>query len=222
MLSKLLRCPLCNTTLSFSNSYKSSTLRENGKALFILNCWASSSQIRKEENPELKKCGNYGCRSEIVEKRVLNELRLRLDEIHEEIEELTNNSSSLFDEIGSKIDLINKRINELDNERKRIQEGYKKGIFDDDEAQKELTEVKNNKLKLQLEKEKLEKSDLSSEIDKKNKIKDTIINILEGEDDLEKLNSSLREVIDFIHYYKEKPDNRYYKYPPVIQIYYKQ
>ena len=62
----------------------------------------------------------------VSRKRVLNELRLHLDEIHEEIEKLTNDSSSLFDEIRNKIELINKRINELDNERKRIQDGYKR------------------------------------------------------------------------------------------------
>ena len=222
MLSKLLKCPKCNTTLSFSHSYKSSTRREKGKELYILNCWASASDVRKGEHPELKHCGSFGCRSGIVEAMVLDNLRLHLDDVEKEIESLMRDSSSLVDKLNEKTELLNKRIKELDNERKRIQEGYRKGIYDSDEAQEALKENKELKLKLQLEKSKVEESDASVEIDRKNKIKEKILRILEGKDDVETLNMYLRDIIEFIHYYKEKPDTKYHKHPPIIQIYYKE
>ena len=222
MLSKLLKCPICNTTLSFSHSYKSSTRRYKGKELYILNCWASASDIRKEDKPEIKNCGSFGCRSEIVEAMVLDSLQSHLNEVEKEIESLLEDSSSLVDKLNEKSGSLNKRIKELDAERKRIQEGFRMGIYDSNEAQEALKENKELKLKLEAERIKIEESDSSVEIERKNKIKEKIINIIKGEGDVATLNTYLREVVDFIYYYKEKPDTKYNKYPPIIQIYYKE
>lgn len=220
-LSRLLKCPKCNTTLSFSHSFKSSTRREKGKALYILNCWASASSIRKKENPELRNCGSYGCRSEIVEKLILEDVKRYINQLEDEIKELRKDASAIVDDLNNNIERINKRLKEVENERKRIQDGYKKGIYDDAEAQEALKENKEIKLKLQMEKDKLEGSDASTEIDRKNKLKEKAVRIIEEETDVATLNSLLRDIIDVVYYYKEKPDNSYHKYQPDLHIRYK-
>lgn len=226
ILSKLLRCPVCNTNLSFSYSYKSSTRREKGKELYILNCHASSGSKKKQEIQKLPKehrCKSFGTKASIVEQEVFNALHNHLDDIESEIDALISKGDSMFDTISSKIEIINTRLNDLKSERKRVQDGYRKGFYDDKEVEEIFEEININKLKLETEKSELEKMDLSSEVEKKNATKEKILSLLSEEvEDVETINKLLREIIEFVHYYKDKPDTRTQQYPPIIHIKFKQ
>lgn len=209
LLSKLIKCAKCGTTLSFSYSFKSSA-RERGKELYILNCYASLGAKKKAElksNPSLR-CDNYGSPAEYVEEYVMKVLEKYVDELSERIEKLENANNDIFDEVNEQIELINKRLNKLEIERKRIQDGYKDGIYESDEAQQLIKEIKENKLKLEYEKKELENKDSSSEINKLNNVKEKVVDILSSDEtDVKKLNADLREIISHVAYYKQDRGN---------------
>lgn len=224
ILSKLLKCPKCKTTLSFSHSFKSSTKREEGKELYILNCYASSSAKKKMElkkNKELM-CTNYGSVANYVEDKVFKMLEEHLDDIESRIDYLVTNGDEMFKDTYSKAEKIASRIIQLDKERKRVQDGYRNGIYESDEAQEILKKIKEDKLRLEQEKRDVEQLNASSEIDKLRERKEKIIDLLNNDSyDNKKINTILREVIDCIWYKKESRGNHLKPHHPTIAIKYK-
>lgn len=224
ILSKLIKCPECNTTLSFSHSYKSSTKREEGKELYILNCYASSSAKKKAEilnNPNLR-CSNYGSPAKYVEDAVFKGLEDYLNKLEEAIEYLTHSGEDAFKDQHSKIDIIESRLKQLDKERKRVQDGYKDGIYESDEAKELLNKIKEDKLKLEHEKKELQQNDSSTEINRLNEIKEKIIDLLNNDSyDNVKTNAILRDVITCVYYSKDKRGNHLNPCHPEILIRFK-
>ena len=140
MLSKLIRCVKCDTTLSFSHSFKSSTRRDRGKELYILNCYASMSKVKKMNLAE--RCDNYGSPAKYVEDHVLKRLQEHVDELSERIDQLENSDKDIFSEVHQRVELINERLIRLEKERKRVQDGYREGIYETEEAQELLKKNK--------------------------------------------------------------------------------
>ncbi|MCL1696237.1 recombinase family protein [Lysinibacillus sp. BPa_S21] len=223
LLSKLVKCAKCGTTLSFSHSFKSST-RIGGKSLYFLNCYASLSAKRKAEikNNHSLRCDNYGSPVEYVEEYVMNMLGEYVDDLSERIENLKNANSDMFEGINEQIELINKRLNKLEVERKRVQDGYKNGIYESDEAQQLIKEIKENKLKLEYEKKELESKDSSSEINKLNNFREKVIEVLSSDEtDVKKLNADLREIISHVAYYKQGRGNHLERKHPHLIVNFK-
>ena len=220
MLSKLIKCVKCNTTLSFSHSFKSSTKREKGKELYILNCYASMSKIKKMNLVE--RCDNYGSPAKYVEDFVLRDLEDYINELQERIDELEKSDKDIFNEVHQQVELINDRLDKLEKERKRVQDGYKDGIYESDEAQELLKKIKENRLKLEHEKKELERKDSSTEIMKLNNTKERIIELLSSDDlDMKNFNTVLRTLIDRIEYFKDGRGNHLKPKHPYISIIYK-
>ena len=223
-LSKLVKCAKCGTTLSFSNSYKSSTDRGKGKELYFLNCYASSGARRKHEiknNPELR-CTNYGSPVNYVEELVFRDLQYYLDELGERIDMLLVNDNDNFNELDEQIRIINSRLDKLSNERKRIQDGYKDGIYESEEAKELLKKNKEDVLLLEMEKKELEKKDSSTELMNLHIAREKVVDILSN-DYLEgkELNTALKGVIAKIEYFKESRGNHLDLKRPEIHISYK-
>lgn len=224
MLSKLIKCVKCNTTLSFTNSFKSSTRRDKGKELYILNCYASMGVKRKMEIKESNgvRCDNYGSAAKYVEDMVMKSLEDYVGELTERMDSIENSDNNIFDEIHSQVELINIRLSKLDKDRKRIQDGYKDGIYETIEAQELLKKVKDDKLKLDHEKKKLEKKDSSTEIANLNETREKVIEILSTDShDVKVLNTLLREVINHIEYHKSERGNHLKRVHPYLSIDYK-
>lgn len=223
LLSKLIKCYKCGTTLSFSHSFKSSQ-KDNGKELYILNCYASSSAKKKDEiknNPSLR-CDNYGSPAEYVENAVIKELEHYINELSERIEELGNENTEIFNQINQQVELINKRLEKLDVERKRVQDGYKDGIYESNEAQQLLKEIKDNKLKLEYEKKDLESKDSSTEIMKLTEVREKANTLLSSDSlDVKDFNTTLREIVKCVRYYKQGRGNHLDRKPPFITVEFK-
>ena len=224
MLSKLIRCSKCNTTLSFTHSFKSSTHRENGKELYIMNCYSSmgaKAKMKVKNNPELR-CDNYGSPANYVEDLVFKELSNYVDELTERIEILKNNENDIYNELNAQVSLVNERLDKLGKERKRVQEGYREGIYETEEAREILKDIKEKQLKLELEKKDLEGRDSSTEIMKLNDRKEQVINILSNEhEDTKLLNTKLREVIESVEYFKGGRGNHKQLKRPHVSIVFK-
>lgn len=219
-LSRLIKCTNCGTTLSFSNSYKSST-REGGKDLFVLNCYASTGARKKRELKE--RCTNNGVRASRIEEFVFKELRVRLQELDDEIDILLEDGNKILDEFQVEIEQIDKRLSQLEIQKKRVQDGYRDGIYDSVESKVELKKINEFKTKLELRKEKLESTDVSTEIEKKNKTKESILILLSEEsNDTTVSNALLRDIVEHVNYYKEKPDYNGKETPMTVIIRYKE
>jgi len=219
MLSKLIKCAKCGTTLSFSNSFKSSR-RDRGKELYILNCYASLSKIKKMNLTE--RCDNYGSLASYVEDFVLKDLSYYVDDLSERIDQLENSDKDIFSEVQEQIELINERLTKLEKERKRVQDGYREGIYESDEAQELIKKIKEDKLKLEHEKKNLEHKDSSTEIIKLSNTREKVIELLSSDDlDMKTFNSILREIIDRVEYFKDGRGSNLNRKEPYVTVVYK-
>ena len=224
LLSKLIKCPKCGTTLSFTHSFKSSTRRDRGKELYILNCYASLSHKKKaliKTNPELR-CDNYGSPANYVEVAVLKSLEAYVDELTVRIEESKSSNQNKMNGLDSQIELINNRLSKLTQERKRIQDGYKDGIYESEEAQQLLKGNKETRLKLEHEKKELESKDSSTDIMKLVTIKEDVIRFLSTDDQkIKDANKFLRSIINHVVYSKKGRGNHLQRKHPEILVDYK-
>ncbi|MEK4025546.1 recombinase family protein [Sporosarcina sp. FSL W7-1283] len=222
-LSGLIVCPKCKTTLSFCMKYPSKKSKEElnkkERELYVLNCHSSKSKIAKANASQ--RCSNMGVKSNRIEEKVFEELESYIEELEQEIEILINEGGDIFSEVDVQINDLEKRLNQLSIERKRIQEGFKVGIYDQKEASHELTKLDEDKSQLEFNLGKLKSTDSKSEIEKMEKYKDIATNILTGEMEVEELNTALREIIECIYYYKDIADNRRL-HPMFLEIVYKQ
>ena len=223
LLSQLIKCPNCGTTLSFCMKYitknSKKSLNKDKREAFVLNCHSSLTTSKQQQNHN--RCSNMGVKASRIEDFVIQSLKGRLIDLDEEICLITQNGNSMFEDIRSQIKQIDARIAQLDVERKRVQNGYKSGIYDDEEAKIELKAIKDDGIKLELDKEKIEKLDVSSEIKRMQDLKEKISLLLSNEDlGVAKSNDLLKEIIECVYYYKDKPDNHMI-HPMKIDIKYK-
>lgn len=209
LLSQLIRCSECNTTLSFCMKYNKKQIKGSPnraeRELSVLNCYSSLGVTRKAE--VTKRCSNSGIRAWRIEDEVLLNLEDYLTQLDDEIDFILQEGDSMFDEIRLQIKQMDTRLKQLDTQRTRVQEGYESGIYDAEEAKKKLTDIKEDKIKLELSKERIENMDSSSEIERKKQTKEKVLTLLSGDAlETEEANKILRGIIDYVEYFKEKPD----------------
>lgn len=227
ILSKLIKCGNCGTTLSFCHKYtdkESSRARDKSKRVpYVLSCYASLSGIRKAKFTKENRCKCVGIKASRIEEIVFQDLRSRLTELDDEISILLDEGNEFFDDINRKVEDYNIRLEQLKEERVKVQNGWSKGIFDEDEALEKIQEIKEQRLMVESKKKEIEKVDVSVEVNRKNEMKEIILDLLSSDNtDTEKTNNLLREVIQSVRYYKEEPDNHagnYYPEPNIAIIY---
>lgn len=224
LLSRLLICPRCKTRLSFCQKYvntKSRTeLDRSQRVPFVLNCYASMSEIKKRD--VTVKCTGNGVRLNRLEDLVLENLEQHLVNLDAEIDLIMEEGDELFGDIQSEIDSIDKRLNQLIIQKKRVQEGFQNGIYNAGEAKDIIAKLTRDDIVLRQNKEKALSMNSASEIERKQEAKKKIESVLSGElEDVAESNRILRETIDYIHYFKEGNDSKYIKHPIHLEIVYK-
>jgi site-specific DNA recombinase len=209
-LSRILVCPKCGQTLSFCSKYVSrsarSTLNKKERELYVLNCYASKSQKAKLETTE--RCQNNGVKAGRVEKAIFEQLRLHLQKIELEIEMVLTGADNFINSVTAKQQELSNRNTSLEEQKKRVQNGHKIGIYTDEEAMKEINAIREQQLAIQMELKKLEGASVKAEVDRKKQIKNKIMELLSMDtSDLVKTNKLLHEIIDKVWYWKEQNDN---------------
>lgn len=224
-LSKLLVCPKCGQTLSFCMKYSSKesarNLDKSKRELFILNCYSSKGQkARTDMNKAgIPRCENNGVKASRVEKAVFDELKLKLGEIDAEIEKVLNNSRDFIAKITVKQEELTLQHNQLEHQKKNVQDGFKMGIYDADEAQAEIKSIKESQLSIKQELKNLEGADEKREVERQQKLKAKIEYLLSGNMiDTGKVNKLLHEIIEEIYFWKEEIDSRHKEQPFVVVI----
>ena len=197
-LSRLLVCPKCGQTLSFCMKYNNKNARrkldKTRRELYVLNCFSSKGQKQKELHRDKPRCENNGIKASRLEEAVL-----------------TNLKKEFFTQ-----------SKKLDEQKKRVQDGFKMGIYGAEEASNEIEEINKIKLQVNQQLKELEDKDINSEIERKENLKKTIMEILTlNYEDSAKANELLQSVIDKIYYWKEEADSRAGSKPFVLKIEYK-
>gem|GEM_PF-4673854 len=210
-LSRLLECPSCHQTLSFCNKYTKKEARraldKSQRELYILNCFASKSQRAKQEFTG-ERCKNNGVKASRVEEKLFYELQQHLVELDAKIEAIVAGDTSFLSSVALKQQELTKRFNELEAQKKRVQDGFKAGIYEADEASEEIKSIKELQVQIQEELQGLEGADAKSEVDKHKKAKAKIEMYLSMDINANptKANKLLHDVIDKVYYWKEQSD----------------
>lgn len=226
-LSHLLYCPKCGQMLSVTLLYatraeRASKIKEN-RIVHVINCKSSMDYVAKIKLPTEKKCDNKGVRGHRVEEAIMADLKLKLMDVEDEINAIIKGDTSFIKEVASKQQELTLRYNKLEEQKKKVQEGYKLGIYDADEVMTEIKDIKDLQNKVQHELKSLEGADYKSELDRKKNLKVKIEHILNMDDSIDpaKKNTLLRQVIEKVYYWKEKTDTKTGFSPFEIKIIYK-
>ncbi len=208
-LSRLLVCPKCNQTLSFCMKYNKRSARKSlikdERELYVLNCFASKSTKGKRETAV--KCTNYGVKASRVEAAIFAQLKLKLDMIDNEIETIIRGDNSYINEVEQKQMSLSNRLSALDEQKKRVQNGYKNGIYNDEEAAEEIESIRRQQGTIKQELKTLEGATVKAEVDRIQETKEKIEHLLSRDTSNQtKTNKLLSEVIDKVYYWKEKND----------------
>ena len=225
-LSRLLVCPKCGQTLSFCMKYNNKDARrkldKTRRELYVLNCFSSKGQKQKELHRDKPRCENNGIKASRLEEAVLTNLKKHLVDIDVQIERIINDDNSFANKISEKRKELFTQSKKLDEQKKRVQDGFKMGIYGAEEASNEIEEINKTKLQISHQLKELEDKDVNSEIERKEKLKKTIMEILTlNYEDSAKANELLQSVIDKIYYWKEEADSRAGSKPFVLKIEYK-
>lgn len=225
-LSKLLVCPNCHQTLSFCNKYVKrsarKTLDKSDRELYVLTCYASKSQRAKQEFKG-ERCKNNGVKASRIEEAVLVKLRKHLTDLEQRIEAITAGDTSFLSSVAKKQQELTLQYNKLDEEKKRVQDGFKAGIYEQEEATTEIKAIKEQQLKIQEELQGLDGADAKSEVDrhKHSKAKIEMLLSMDVNANPAKANKLLHEVIDKVYYWKELSDRDGKPKPFEVRIEYK-
>jgi site-specific DNA recombinase len=209
-LSRLLVCPNCGQTLSFCMKYNKrsarNTLNKDERELYVLNCYASKSQKAKSETAV--RCSNNGVRASRIEDALYTQLRSQLEKIDEEIEAVLLGANTFISSVATKQQELANQNNALEEQKKRVQNGHRIGIYSDEEAMNEIKSIREQQLAVSLELKNLEGASVKAEVDRKKQIKRKIKQLLSMDTtDPVKTNRLLHEVIDKVYYWKECSDS---------------
>lgn len=225
-LSKLLVCPNCGQTLSFCNKYVKKSARraldKSQRELYLLNCFSSKSQRAKQEFKG-EKCKNNATKASRVEEAVFNELKQHLTDLDSRIEAIIAGDNSFLSNVARKQQELTLQYNKLNEQKKRVQDGFKAGIYEQDEATEEIKAIKEQQLNIEEELQGLEGADAKSEVDKHKKARAKIEMLLSMDTDANpvKANKLLLDVIDKVYYWKEQSDRDGKTKPFEIKVVYK-
>ncbi|PGV52481.1 recombinase family protein [Bacillus sp. AFS037270] len=210
-LSKLLVCPSCGQTLSFCNKYVSrssrKTLDKSQRELYLLNCYSSMSQRAKQEFTG-ERCKNNATKASRVEEVIFSKLKGHLTDLDEKIEAIIAGDTSFLSSVAKKQQELTLQYNKLEEQKKRVQDGFKAGIYEAEEASEEIKNIKEQQLQINKELQGLEGADAKSVVDKHKKAKAKIEMLLSMDTDANptKANKLLHDVIDKVYYWKEQSD----------------
>lgn len=213
-LSRLLVCPKCGQTLSFCMKYNNrkgrAALDKDSRELYVLNCHASKGQKAKAEHKASgeARCKNNGIRSARVEQDIFNKLREYLTDSDAKIEAIVAGDTTSLNAVAVKQQELTLQYNKLEAQKKRVQDGFKAGIYEQDEATDEIKSIKEQQIAVQQELKNLEGADAKSEVDrhKKAKAKVEMLFSMDVEANPTKANKLLHKIVDKVYYWKEQSD----------------
>ncbi|EKN67400.1 recombinase family protein [Schinkia azotoformans] len=187
----LIKCAICGRTHSFQ--------RRKGKELRITSC---QTRYYDEDGINYTVCKNKGVRLDHFEQvffakfsQFVNQLELYLEDIKKNIKKDETNPA---DEKA----ILTANIKKIDASIKRVQKGFIAEIYTEEEAQKEIKQLKAQKEYLEEQIKRLDTKTKDEKLDELQAVLDKLKQLLEGTSDLEtkEINHLLTSLIDHIEY----------------------
>lgn len=212
VIDGLLFCGKCHRGMSIQISKKTSKIRGD---------W-SFYQARRciHRNKDGTKCDNHGCKTDILEEILIENLNMYVDEINEEIAKLKNeDNSSITDEIRIKINNTESSIKKQQNKIDRLTDVYLDGDIPKEEFSKRKLNLTNEKKTMENELEYLQaklKNMDSKEVVKEYSFKlENVEVFLDKMNPVEVRNKALKTFLSRIELLKETPYGN-----PIVDIEY--
>lgn len=225
-LSQLVRCPICKATLSFEHKYYNKQARREGNKegrVLCLTACKVVTPIKVKKSPDFQKCTNKSIKFDRLYPKVIEDIKRKVVILEEEINELVSGNIDSTVKAKIEIESLKDRLEQLEVQRKRVQEGFKAGIYTIEESQKEIESLESQKSILKDKIEEQEQTTNTTEIDRKKSILEEIKVFLNGDiTNHSEANHRLKKFIETIWYYKDKSDTAKTKAPFEILIVYKE
>jgi len=193
----LIKCALCGRTHSFQ--------RAKQKTLRIASC-----QTRHySDNENYTMCPNKGVKYDLFETVFFATFSQYVHELDRHIEYIQNNMSR------NRVEPINKKqhfedtLKKIDRMIKRVQNGYRTGIYNDEEAGNEIKQLRNQREVVENQLKELDNTSNNEQLSELQKIVNNLKSVLNGTSHLEtkEINQLFADVIDHIEY-KRVGDHR--------------
>ncbi|MGL4571789.1 MAG: recombinase family protein [Clostridium sp.] len=193
-LTDLIRCKKCNSL------YGVKRRKDRKNQEYLTTCWKVNFET-------LEKCGNKGIKADVIHNEILSDLKERLEELREMVEEL--DKVTLIEKqnkLENDIEVIKDNIEKENNKIDRILIMTEEGIYTLAKAKSRIEEIENkiiqlnnDKNLLELEKENINSIKVEKSIEKFEKIINFIKNIdIEDEKYDTIINKMYKEIISHI------------------------
>lgn len=189
----LIKCSLCGSVHSFQ--------RRKGKELRITSC-QTKHYLDSEDKKKYTVCENKGVRLDLFEKVFFAHFSLFVNELEQYLEEVkANMKTDLANPVDEKA-TFEAHIKRLDVSIKKVQQGFIAEIYTEAEAQKEIKQLKAQRMYIEEQIEKLNTKSVDEKVDELQVAVNRLRDILEGNSELEvrEINEILSNYIDHIEY----------------------
>lgn len=196
MLKDLIYCSNCNHKMSIRLDSKSSTGYTIMRCQYLL------------DNGEM--CRNSGIRVIFVEEQVQNELLKFNDKLMSYLKLIDQNGSKqVKDDNKRKLNQLNKRLKEVQSQKKNLIDLALSGLFSNEEIKEKKQELINLETQLELQKDSLETEKSTFDTEGTKERINEIISLIDDLPNLnpEQVNQALKTFIKKIHYERLMPDD---------------
>ncbi|WP_425313092.1 recombinase family protein [Paenibacillus mangrovi] len=186
----LIRCALCNRTHSFQ--------RRKGKELRITSC---QTRIYADDGTYTV-CANKGVKLELFEKVFYASFSQYVDKLEQYLEDVKANMKMDDSNPADEKAILTSAIKKIDQQIKKVQQGFLAEVYTEEEAQKEIKQLKAHRQQSETQLERLDTVSKDDQIDKLQNTLNRLKEILTGTTKMEtkEVNHLLTSLIDHIEY----------------------
>jgi site-specific DNA recombinase len=186
----LIKCALCGTTHSFQ--------RRKGKELRVTSC---QTRIYAEDGTYTV-CANKGVKLEHFEKVFFSSFSQYVDKLEQYLEDIKGNMKVDEPNPVDEKAILTAAIKRIDQQIKKVQQGFLAEVYTEDEAQKEIKQLKAHRQHTETQLEQLDNKSKDDQVDELQIVLDRLKGILIGTTDMEtkEVNHLLTSLIDHVEY----------------------
>jgi DNA invertase Pin-like site-specific DNA recombinase len=187
----LIKCSLCGRTHSFQ--------RRKGKELRVTSC---QTRHYSEDGETYTTCKNKGVRLDNFEDTFFAQFALFVNQLEQYLEKIKSNIKTDNTNPADEKSALEAQIKRIEASIKKVQQGFIMEIFTEEEAQKQIKQLKAQKEHTEQQLERVNSKSNDEKINELQAVLDKLKCLLEGKSDLDtkEVNHLLSSLIDYIEY----------------------
>ncbi|RSK29349.1 recombinase [Bacillus sp. HMF5848] len=187
----LIKCSLCGRTHSFQ--------RRKGKELRITSC---QTRHYNDDGETYTTCKNKGVRLDLFETVFFAQFSQYVDALEEYLDDIKNNMKEDKSNPADEKVALKNNLKRIESSIKKVQQGFIMEIFTEEEAQKQIKQLKAQREHTEAQLKRLESKSNDEKLNELQAVLDRLKSILMGTADLEtkEINHLLSSLIDHIEY----------------------